>query len=201
MSRHTHLSRRNIISIDVESNGLYGQPFCVGAVEMDWGGRVINQFFARCPLDEVEDDWVLEHVLPTLQSIANSHESLEEVQADFTTWLANSMARSNNPIVLVDAGFPVDCNFLYEAIKSESKKSGRQWIGKRYSPYPLLDLASVLAGAGFDPDADRAELAEPIAGPGLRDWKHHPKWDAELSALCLIVAIRKMEERSVDVHE
>jgi hypothetical protein len=199
-----YLSRRNIISIDVESNGLYGQPFCVGAVEMDWGGRVIGQFLARCPLDQVEEDWVLENVIPALEGIDQTHESLGSLQRDFVTWLVTTTARIGNPIILVDVGFPVDCHFLYSALKSESMErdfgDGHKWARQRYSPYPLLDLASVLAGAGFDPDQNRLELARSIAGKEWGGAKHNPVCDAETSALCLIKAIRKMEDANGSLH-
>ena len=189
----THLSRRNIISIDVESNGLYGQPFCVGAVEMDWGGRVYRHFLGRCPLDEVEDDWVLENVIPALEDIEETHKSLGEMQRDFVSWLCDAMARNKNAIVLVDAGFPVDCNFLYNAIRSGSSESGHKWIREKYSPYPLIDLASVLAGAGLDPDANRIEMASSLTKSTIATSSHHPVWDAETSAVCLVLAIRKIE--------
>jgi len=139
-----YLSKRNIISIDVESNGLYGQPFCVGAVEMDWGGRVINEFLARCPLDQVEDEWVLEHVIPALEEVAETHGSLLKMQADFVSWLCKMMGKNESAIVLVDTGFPVDCKFLYDAIYYASRRNGTMdmHIEEVFSPYPLLDLAS-----------------------------------------------------------
>jgi hypothetical protein len=195
-----HLSRRNIISIDVESNGLYGQPFCVGAVEMDWGGRVISQFLARCPLDQVEEEWVLENVIPALEGIERTHDSLESLQKDFVTWLVTTAARLKNPIFLVDVGFPVDCNFIYSALKSQSMEPGKKWVRERYSPYILLDLASVLAGAGFDPDENRLEMARSLAGDEWGGAKHNPVCDAETSGLCLIKAIRKMEEANGNLH-
>lgn len=201
-----HLSRRNIISVDVESNGLYGQPFCVGAVEMDWGGRVLKEFLGRCPLDEVEDEWVLKHVIPKLNDVEQTHDSLEAMEGDFVTWLITKMADSPNVIVLVDAGFPVDYRFLYTAIQGASSKSGKKWIRERYSPYPLLDLASVLAGAGLDPDESRLNLAVKLRtglppGELHNERLHHPVWDAETSALALVSVIRMMEDRNGAVHE
>jgi hypothetical protein len=201
-----HLSRRNIISIDVESNGLYGQPFCVGAVEMDWGGRVISEFLAKCPLDQVEDEWVLEHVIPALEGTKETHKSWVEMQLAFVLWMVEAMKRNTNPIVLVDVGFPVDCKFLYDAIYYAAGRNGTMdsWIREKYSPYPLLDLASILAGAGLDPDTSRLDLAMglrsgPPSMPLLNEKAHHPVWDAETSALCLVQVIRMLEERDV-VH-
>jgi len=194
---HMYLSRRNIISIDVESNGLYGQPFCVGAVEMDWGGRVLRGLISRCPLDEVEDDWVKENVLPSLKEVSLCVADLSGLQDHFISWLKevmNGYGESDRPIVLVDAGFPVDCGFLYGAFRSIARSHEEDV--QRYSPYPVVDLSSILAARGIDPDVSRNEYASYLLG-GRGMMKHHPLFDAEVSALCLVRAIRDMEERGV----
>lgn len=196
-----YLSKKTIISIDVESNGLYGQPFCVGAVEMDWGGRVTRDFLARCPLDQVEDEWVLNNVIPAIKGIDETHHSLLSMQEDFFSWLCNAMKRNERSgvVVLVDVGFPVDCKFLYDAITYASGKDGtmNSWIREKYSPYPLIDLASVLAGAGFDPDVDREEMASLLMNfKADTTEKHHPVFDAEMSGVCLVLATRRIEELS-----
>ena len=207
-----HLSRRPIISIDVESNGLYGQPFCVGAIELDWGGRILRQFLARCPLDEVEDGWMMENIWPKLKDVEETHESLELMERAFIEWFSmviTSRHKRNSkvkPIVLVDVGFPVDTRFLYAAFHRMSRDSRRSYgDAVKLSPYPLLDLGSILAGIGRDPDEDRRVLASWLregAPPGeIRNGKlHHPIWDAETSALCLIKAIRMMEEGKTRVY-
>lgn len=190
-----HLSRRNIISIDVESNGLYGQPFCVGAIEMDWGGRVIGEYAGRCPIDEVEDDWVKENVLPQITDIEEKNQSLEDLGGLFRGWLAraveSSWRKGVKPIILVDVGFPADQSFLYGVFRSIRHKS--PGIVKELSPYPLYDLASILAGAGLDPDLNRADFSRELKPSRMA--AHHPLNDAELSALCLILTIRILEER------
>jgi len=190
-----HLSRRNIISIDVESNGLYGQPFCVGAIEMDWGGRVIDEYVGRCPLAEVEDDWGKENVSPQITDIEEKYQSLEELGGIFRGWLAraveSSWRKGVKPIILVDVGFPVDQSFLYGVFRSIRHKSPN--IVKELSPYPLYDLASILAGAGLDPDLSRADFSRDLKPS--RTATHHPLTDAELIALCLVLTIRILEER------
>lgn len=191
-----HLSRRGIISIDVESNGLYGQPFCVGAIEMDWGGRVIGKYIDRCPIDEVEDDWVKENVLPQITDIEENQPSLEALEISFRGWLARAVEshwrKGAKPIILVDIGFPVDQSFLYGVFKSIRHKDPD--IVKELSPYPLYDLGSILAGAGLDPDVSRGDFSRELR-PSGRMGTHHPLTDAELSALCLVLTIRILEER------
>ena len=192
-----HLSRRNIISIDVESNGLYGQPFCVGAIEMDWGGRVIAEYIGRCPIDEVEDDWVKENVLPKICDIKEKHSNLAALEISFRGWFARTVEsyerKGMEPIILVDVGFPVDHAFLYGVFESIRHKSPE--IVESLSPYPLFDLASILAGASHDPDVNRGDFSKGMRSSERMD-PHHPLTDAELSALCLVRTIRIIEERN-----
>lgn len=177
---------RDIIVIDVESNGLYGQPFCVGAVLMDQGGRVLGEFLGRCGIDEVEDEWVLENVIPVLQ-INENYPSLTALEEGFLQWFVGvHRADQPKPHVLVDVSFPVDGGFLYR-LGLRGDDYGKMW--RDLSPYPLYDLASIFAGLGIDPDINRLEFAGPLIGTA-KGAKHHPLWDAEVSGLCLIRAMR-----------
>ena len=181
---------RDLIVIDVESNGLYGQPFCVGAVLMDQGGRVLGQFLGRCGLDQVEDEWVLEHVIPALD-INENYRDLKDMEKAFIEWFAGVQREDRlTPHVIVDVGFPVDGGFLYHLGMREDKH-GELW--RELSPYPLYDLGSILAGLGIDPDVDRLEFAESLIGVA-KGKKHNPLWDAELTGLCVIRAMRPVLE-------
>ena len=53
----------------------------------------------------------------------------------------------------------------------------------------------ILAGLGMDPDISRAEFAEDLVGVA-RGKKHDPLWDAELTGLCVIRAMRPCLEMS-----
>ena len=185
----------DLIVIDVESNGPYGQPFCVGAILMDHGGRVLESFLGRCSIDQVEDDYVLEHVIPALSNVPQSYDDLNALEIGFIEWYATAYrstrvelvsAKAEHPCTIVDVGFPVDCNFLYR-LGTRDDNHGELW--KTLSPYPLLDLASILVGVGVDPDVSREEFAEPLIGVA-RGQKHNPVWDAEVSGLCAIRSIR-----------
>jgi len=170
--------------LDVESNGLYGQPFCVGAVLMDPGGRVLNEFISRCPLDQVPDDYVEENVLPALDEagIKEDAGSLRDMQEKFVEWRGGFREELH---LYVDAGFPVDTGFL----------RGLEGLEGWKSPYPLLDVASQLAAMGTDPDSDRLMFVNDILGV-RRGRKHDPRWDAEVSGLC-VVMIERTKSRTL----
>ena len=179
---------RDLIVIDVESNGLYGQPFCVGAVHMDCGGRVLSRFLWRCGLDQVEDEYVLEHVMPAIQHIKEM-DNLADMEKAFIEWYA-TVLRDNRAHTIVDVGFPVDGGFLYR-LGSRNDNHGELW--RSLAPYPLYDLSSILAGLGVDPDVSREEFAAPLIGVAVGT-KHNPAWDAELTGLCVIRAMRPVLE-------
>ncbi len=183
---------RDMVVIDVESNGLYGQPFCVGAVLMDRGGRVLQNFLGRCGLDQVEDEFVLKEVIPALEGIEENHRDLADLEVAFIEWYAALLPNRAVPRVIVDVGFPVDCRFLY-GLGARGDNHGELW--QTLSPYPLYDLGSILAGLGIDPDVSRAEFAEDLVGVA-RGKKHDPLWDAELTGLCVIRAMRPSLEMS-----
>lgn len=174
--------------IDVESNGLYGQPFCVGAVKMNWGGRLLSRMAWRCPIDEVPDEWVEKHVLPNIGHIKETVSDVSELTESFFEWHQFWLkdGKVDSPI-FVDAGFPVDYGFLYR-------------VGNQYwqdgSPYPVHDITSILAALGLDHDLDRESFAAPLIGfTSSRMIKHDPAWDAEVSGLALIRAVKEYAQR------
>lgn len=177
------------IVIDVESNGLYGQPFCVGAVVMDPGGRVLEDFIGRCPIDEVLEDFVEEKVVPALDGagVKEDMKDLEHLQTTFISWRAGLPKQY---LTYVDVGFPVDVGFLRGLYKVDRKQGSNLW----HPPYPLLDVASQLAAFGTDPLISREEYAKDLIGT-RRGVAHDPRWDAEMSGLCVV----KMERFKAQV--
>lgn len=184
-----------LLVIDVESNGLYGQPFCVGAVLMDPGGRVLNDFIGRCGIDEVPDDYVEKNVIPALDKagIREDSYSFDDMAARFVEWHWSIFEVDYGRLTpadvwtYVDAGFPVDVEFLR---RLDGKKDWKP-------PYPLHDVATLIAAAGIDPDVNREAYAASLMGPRpRRGAKHNPLWDAEVSGLCAIIAWRSLSSRS-----
>ena len=61
-------STMKILSIDAESNGLYGQAFAIGAYVTNDGGE-IDRLVSRCPIRGKTNEWVAENVLPNITDI------------------------------------------------------------------------------------------------------------------------------------
>jgi len=174
---------RDLLIIDVESNGLWGQPFAVGAVRMTSGGRVINSFGMRCNIDEVPDEWVVNNEIEEMLEKLPKVDDTGELMAEFMRWYSSEApGRARN--TFVDTGFPVDCRFL-DLMRMDSG-----W--QAYSPYPLYDISSIIMAAGEPPNVDRLEYAEELIGEKT-GVAHDPLWDAELSGLCAIRALRKLQ--------
>ena len=57
-----------ILSIDAETNGLWGKAFAIGAVLYE-NGEEIKTFLSRCPINGNVDKWVSENVLPQLEDV------------------------------------------------------------------------------------------------------------------------------------
>jgi len=178
------LLKHDLIVIDVESNGLWGQPFAVGAVCMTAGGRVLRTFRSRCNIDEVPDEWIVENEIEEKLSHFPLVEGQRELIAGFVNWLIQEENLAAG--VFVDVGFPVDTGFL-----GLFKLLDPQW--RKYAPYPLLEVSSIIMSAGASPRVDREEYAKELIGEKT-GMAHDPVWDAEVSGLCVIRALRKLQE-------
>jgi len=176
-----NLLDRDLIVVDVESNGLWGQPVAVGAVRMTSGGRIIRTFAMRCNIDEVPDEWVVNNEIEEMLEALPKVEDPKALMGEFIGWYSKEGSRNT----YVDTGFPVDCRFM-DLMRLEAK-----W--RPYSPYPLYDVSSIIVAAGDPPNVDRLEYAEELIGEksGAR---HDPVWDAEVSGLCAIRALRRLQE-------
>lgn len=58
-----------IMSIDAETNGLWGKAFAIAAILYDEKGKEINKVVYRLPNTSVTNEWVKEKVLPTLENV------------------------------------------------------------------------------------------------------------------------------------
>lgn len=172
--------RENLTIVDVESNGLWGQPFAVGAVRMTSGGRILQAFRCRCNIDEVPDEWIIQNKIEEKLSHFPLVENQKELIKSFYNWFKDY---SRN--VFVDCGFPVDCGFLglYKLLNENQKKN---------APYPLYDVSSIMLAAGEHPLTDRLNYAKELIGEKT-GVAHDPVWDAEVSGLCAIRAMRKLQ--------
>jgi hypothetical protein len=161
------------IIFDVESIGLHGEGFAVGAVVTDEQGRMVEELYSACLPDEAAGDsegraWIAANVTPKLTFTASTpREVRESFWAFWLKWKAQGAT------LWADCCWPVEANFLSACVADDP--TTRSWNG----PYPLHEIATVFTVAGIDPTEVQDRLNnEPM---------HHPLGDARQSS-------RKLEE-------
>lgn len=153
--------------LDVESIGMYGEPFAVGIVILNSEGVRKEEHLFACDPEiakgrEYNRMWVREYV-PLMEY---NCQSVQEVRQRFwevwERWI-------NGTIVLADVAFPVETRFLSLCVMDATKE-------REYNaPYPLHEIASLALAADREPLADW--LREPDEEP-----MHNPLCDARHSA-------------------
>ena len=175
-----------IVVMDVESVGLHGIGFAVGAVVIDTeAGTTHEEFYAAFDprWDEdwnVSEDvknwgWVQENVMPALPVPQFTHNHSYECYTAF--WVFWRKWAKQGAMLLADCAWPVEARFLAACTEYEWGK--REWEG----PYPLLDLSSILFAYGQNPIGtfDRLPNELPV---------HNPLNDARQSARILLEVLR-----------
>lgn len=148
---------------DVESIGLHGEGYAVAGGLFGWDGPPLWEFSYACSPDRAEGNaagriWVSQNV----PSIAITHETPKEVRNGF--WKKWLEAREAQAAPLVYCGWPVEAHFLSQCV--EDSPEVRTWE----APYPLHELASLLAASGHAPLGHDERL------DGERP-EHHPMSD------------------------
>lgn len=170
-----------LLSFDLETNGLHGSAFAVGAVVMDINGKVHDQFTGRCSINGKVDDWVAKNVLPAIENMPITHKSYEHLREDFWQWYLQAEPKSD--YVLVNNGYPVEYRFLLQC--QEKDIEGRYW----QHPFPILDLSSLLIQVGKTNLANKSQLFTDTPGQGKFS-KHNPLDDAKVAALTAFEAFK-----------
>lgn len=163
------------MSFDVESNGLHGEAFAVGAVLMDSRNReVLDDYIARCPIVGQVDSWTRENVLPSLADLPEEHGDALQLRQDFWTWYERTKSRAD--AVLADNPYPVEARFLISC--QDDCLPERYWE----HPLPLLDLGSLFFSAGITSAADRDAYVSNVLRSADKVM-HNPRWDAWAAAM------------------
>lgn len=135
--------KKIIVSVDAETDGLWGKPFAVAAKAYDEQGQEISSFCARSN-EPVQNEWVKENVLPALQDIevAGGYIDLLKSFADFY----NQMREQYNVTVLWHMGHVVEAYLFRELVN-------HKLIGEWDAPYTPIEVAEHLRIHGFAPDS------------------------------------------------
>ncbi len=146
-----------ILSFDLETNGLWGKAFAIGAVIIDvdeenYPGeyhRLIGGGFAfpvpnpgetlklYCPIDGGIDPFVKENVLPNIDFSGYKKVSdYKELVRAFIDWYKEMKEKYNDELkIIVHCGLPVEVTLFVDAHKFG-------FIGDFEHPFPLIDIAS-----------------------------------------------------------
>ena len=131
--------KRNILSFDAETNGLYGKPFAVAGIVLAENGTEIARFVGRCPIEKedwekevVINSWVAENVMPQMAGIPEKYGSYKDLLAAFVDFY---MAHKEGADVIVHMGVPVEARLFLDARKMDL-------IGDFDGPFPLIDIAA-----------------------------------------------------------
>jgi hypothetical protein len=185
---------------DVESVGLHGEGFAVGAVEIDEGGGVVAEHRFSCPATRAltgypsEDKrhlaWIREHVpgerAGDASNYHNCRSSCEVRDRFWAVW--QEFCATGGGYLAADVPWPVEARFLSECVDDDLVR--RNWKG----PYPLIDIASVRLAAGLDPLGTCERL--PDEQP-----EHDPLCDARQSARLLLEAFQRLDVEALGILE
>ncbi len=170
-----------LLSFDLETNGLHGKAFAVGAVVMGADGQIYNEFTARARLTEKVDDWVKSNVLPAIADMPITHDNYEQLREAFWAWYMQAEPEAD--YVLVNNGYPVEYRFLLDC--QEAKLDERYW----QHPFPILELSSLLLLTEHGTNTSKHLLKKTLDEDYGRKM-HHPLEDAKMAIRLAIEAFR-----------
>ncbi len=170
-----------LLCFDIESNGLHGQEFAVGAVVMGVDETIVSEFRGGCPIRGAVDPWVEENVLPMLADYPKNYPNSKALREGFWQWYMS--VERDVDYVIVNNGYPVEYRFLIKCQADDIEP--RYW----QHPFPILDLGSLLIQVGVKPLTNKPDfVAEKITEVPAE--QHNPYWDAWVSALAAFKALK-----------
>jgi len=174
-----------IISIDAETNGLWGNPFAIAAIVYEkrqkphymsnWAPTgyewvEVDRILLRLPDSFVTEPWVIENVLPALAGVDITHDSYEKMLAEFASFYMGTAGT-----VLWHMGHVVEAFLFRELVRLG-------FIGQFDAPYLPIDVANDLRLSGEQADSvDKYAAGYDLA---ISDYgtTHNPLYDCEVAA-------------------
>ena len=164
-----------VFSWDVETNGLWGKGFAIGAVVYE-NGVEVKKFYSRCPISGQVDSWVEANVLPQMVDMEITHNSYKEMLQAFAEFFMNNKADAD---VIFHMGCPVEARVILDM-------HDNGFIGDWDGAYPWLDIDGCLKQAGFEATSvDTYNANHNIIVPQSEaGGTHNPLFDSRAAALC-----------------
>ena len=160
---------KNILSIDAETNGLWGKAFSIGAVLYE-NDKEVKSFIERCVIEDPINEWVEQNVLPQITSIPVNYGCYQCMLEAFINFY---MENKENASVIVHMGLPVEAKLFLDAHKYG-------YLGDWDAPYPLVDI-SAFPEIGTSVDAYNKQKG--IEVPSDNGGTHNPLYDCRAAAL------------------
>ena len=140
----------NRFFVDAETDGLYGDFLSVAVLVTDDCGEETDRFYAAVEAPEVRSAWVRENVLP---SLTNAEELVPNEQALLERFWRFWLKHREQAVCIADVACPVEARLFAKCVEAELPQ--REFLG----PFPIYDLATLLAARGIDFDTDRRRLS------------------------------------------
>lgn len=174
-------NRTKFLCFDLETNGLHGRAFAIGALITDQSGTVHDSFTARVEIEGEVDEWVTANVIPQITDMEVTHGSYEAMRESFWRWFVKAQEKSD--YVLVSNGYPVEYRFLLDC--QDANIEERYW----QHPFPLIELSSLLLPLGELQEGSKSSLVKKVSA--LESFRrHHPLDDAKMTARIAFEALR-----------
>ncbi len=131
-------SNKIVISLYVESNGLFGNPFIISAIAYK-GEQEISKICLRLDDVYITDSYVIDNILPNLKNVEVTHKLENLMYYDFRDWYT-SFGEST---IMFHVGNPVESNCL----RLLNHKVGMDYP---YAPIELSTLMSLVSTDEYD---------------------------------------------------
>lgn len=146
---------KKVIYLNVQSNGLRGDAFAIGACIRENGKTVEEIQFLAGNMKDIENEYVISQILPQFENMKITHETKEEMLKDFAEWyLDRAFENGNNTIPIVGHM----ANVVDAKLFDDMYKLG--YIGLYQSPYAPIDIADYLRIKGEAPDSVDAYITK-----------------------------------------
>ena len=163
-----------VLSMDAETNGLWGKAFAIGAILYSPDGEEVKRFIGRCPIEGDVDPWVKENVLPQMEDIPKNYTSYEELLQAYMDW-RKVVRRKEGVTEIVHMGVPVEARLFIDAYEMCI-------IGPWDGAYPLVDIAT-LPEIGDSVDAYNVRYGIALDPAEFAGGTHNPLYDAAAAYL------------------
>ena len=158
-----------IISVDAETNGLWGEAFAIAAVVRENGVQVAG-FMGMCPIKGEVNEFVETMVLPELNKVPVTHNDYEDLLKNFVEFYK---LHRDDSTCITHVGLPVEAKLFIDAHEKE-------YLGDWEAPFPLVDISAIPEiGTSVDYYNKKHEIEVPVYDGGA----HNPLYDCTAAAL------------------